>query len=290
MNPDSERPPSARSVLVLGCGDLGLRLAGALPAHWQFTGVCRSPAKLPPGVAALAADYTRPGSLDALAALAPDYVVTTLKPVGRDAAGYRRGFALATRHLLEGLEQHRPRAVLMVSSTRVYAEERGGWVEEDAPLATSDPAARAIIDAEEQLLGSGHRTAAIRCGGIYGEPGGRLLSRVAGGGITAATPERFSNRIHRDDVAGLLAHLIGRVEVGESLAPVYLGVDDCPAPQHEVEAWLAGQLGVVAAPTRQPPATHKRCRNLALSASGYRLRHPDYRSGYAAVLAARATD
>ncbi|TXS93785.1 NAD(P)H-binding protein [Parahaliea maris] len=285
--PASERSSSARSVLVLGCGDLGIRLAAQLPATWRLTGVRRDPTALPPGIQALAADYTQSGSLQSLADLAPDYVVTTLKPTGRDAAGYETGFTRATENLLAGLGGHRPRAVLMVSSTRVYAEHDGGWVDENSPLATGDPAARAIIDAEAELLASGHNASVIRCGGIYGEPQGRLLSRVAGGDVTAAEPLRYSNRIHRDDVAGLLAFLLRQVEEGGELAPVYLGVDNCPAPQHVVEAWLAQQLGVPATATRAPATGHKRCHNQVLSASGYLLRYPDYRSGYAAVLAAR---
>ncbi|MEH6637466.1 MAG: hypothetical protein V7700_18240, partial [Halioglobus sp.] len=77
--------------------------------------------------------------------------------------------------------------------------------------------------------------------------------------------------------------------------PVYIGVDDRPAPQFEVESWLAEQMGVEVRPAEvrpaeaQPrvvaPAGHKRCRNRALHSSGYQLLYPDYKSGYAATLA-----
>lgn len=275
-----------RSLAIVGCGDLGRRLAEGLPAHWRATGLRRDPSALGPPLAALAADYTRPGSLGVLAELAPDYVVAMPKPAGRDAAGYRAGFTAAAANILEGLGGHRPRGICMVSSTRVYAEGAGGWVDEGGALAEEDEVAAAIIDAERRLLASGLPVAILRCGGIYGTPGGRLLGRVADGSICRPEPVRYSNRIHRDDVAGFIAHLLGMAEEGLAWSPVYNLVDDCPAPQHDVEAWLARELGVAAIADREPGAAHKRCRNGALAGSGYRLRFPDYRAGYRALLAA----
>lgn len=283
-----ERQNRPRRLCILGCGDLGLRLAGRVPAAWEVTGIRRDITALPARVQGLSLDYTEPGSLAVLEALAPDYVVTTQKPAGRDEAGYRTGFGEAMRNLLRGLRGHRPRALLMISSTRVYRERDGAWVDEAGALSRDDPAAVAIAGAERALLDSGHNAAVLRCAGIYGDPKGRLLTRIAGGSICAPQPLHYSNRIHRDDVGGFLWHLVQQVERGEPLQPAYNVVDDCPAPQHEVEQWLASQLGVDARADRSPPgAGHKRCRNRALAASGYRLTYPDYRRGYGEVLRAR---
>jgi nucleoside-diphosphate-sugar epimerase len=276
-----------RSLCIVGCGDLGQRLAARLPADWHVTGIRRDVGRLPPRIEGVAGDYSRAGGLDRLAELAPDYVVSTLKPAGRDVAGYRRGFTEATRHLLAALGRHRPRAVLMVSSTRVYGEREGAWVDESGVLSADDGAAGAIIDAERLLLDSPQTSAVLRCGGIYGDPGGRLLARIAAGEVCAAGPPRFSNRIHREDVAGFLWHLLNLREQGEALSPVYNVVDDDPAPQQQVERWLAEAMGVAVTAERPPARYHKRCRNRALTASGYRLRYPDYRAGYRAVLRER---
>ena len=53
--------------------------------------------------------------------------------------------------LLVGLGKHKPRAILSVSSTRVYAERDGGWVDETSPFTTDDLSACRIIDAEQAL-------------------------------------------------------------------------------------------------------------------------------------------
>ena len=103
---------------------------------------------------------------------------------------------------------------------------------------------------------------------------------------------RYGNRIHRDDCAGFMAYLLAAMAAGGQLAPVYIGADDLPAPQAEVECWLAQRPGLPRNPQWTPGETaeaftigHKRCSNRLLHASGYRLLYPDYRSGYEAVLA-----
>lgn len=284
------------SVLIVGCGDLGLRTGALLlPQGWSVAGVRRNTAKLPAAFAGHAANYTQPGSLDFIAELQPDFILATFNPADRSIAGYKAGFETAIKHLLSGLGQHRPRHIFMASSTRVFAESQGSWVDEGSALAVDDPWALAIIAAERQLLDSGHNASIVRFAGIYGIPGGRLLSRVRRGELCPPEPVSFTNRIHRDDCAGFLAHLLQRVNAGEVIEPVYIGVDNEPAPRYEVESWLAGELGVaepveglpesVGEPTRHNIAGHKRCRNSALRNSGYELIYPTYKSGYSALLA-----
>ncbi len=286
----------SNSILFVGCGDLGSRSGLIMQARgWQVAGLRRDPSRLPAGFAGVQGDYTSAAGTGFMAQLKPDYVVATFNPSDRSVEGYQRGFSQAANSLLAGLGSHRPRAILSVSSTRVYAERDGGWVDETSPLAVDDPRALAIIASEQTLLDSAHRVAVVRFAGIYGYPGGRLLERIRRGELSPERPPRFSNRIHRDDCAGFLCHLLARVEAAQALEPVYNGVDDLPAPQFEVEAWLAAQMGVEARPGKHDrnlpegmSAGHKRCSNRLLHGSGYQLIYGDYRSGYGAVLAGEA--
>ena len=72
---------------------------------------------------------------------------------------------------------------------------------------------------------------------------GRLVQKVARGEIAPETPLRYTNRIHREDAAGFLIHLLSQCERGEEPEAIYNCVDDDPAPAHDVETWLAEQLG-----------------------------------------------
>jgi nucleoside-diphosphate-sugar epimerase len=282
------------SLLIVGCGDLGIRAGVELVQRGcTVTGVRRNTAKLPSAFIAHATDYTQRGSLDFAAQLQPEFVLAIFNPVDRSTSGYKAGFQTAMENLLSGLGSHRPRHILMTSSTRVFGEAEGGWVDEASPLASNDPSALAIVAAERLLLDSGHSASVVRFAGIYGIPGGRLLSRIRRGEICPAEPVSYTNRIHREDCAGFLVHLLELASAGHVLEPVYIGVDDLPAPRYEVESWLAAEMGVemdsdltsVNEPTRHNTAGHKRCRNTALHASGYQLIYPSYKSGYSNLLA-----
>ncbi len=289
----------SNSILFVGCGDLACRAGSQLlDRGWQVSGLRRDTSRLPAGFRGFAGDYAVPGDLEFIAALQPDFIVATCNPSDRTVDGYRQGFTGAAKNLVAGLGRHRPRRILWVSSTRVYAEREGGWVDEASALAGDDPRAEAIIAAEKLLLDAFDMATVIRFAGIYGYPEGRLLERIRRGELCPRQPTRYSNRIHRDDCAGFICHLLGRGESGAVLAPIYNGVDDLPAAQYDVEAWLAAAMGVQLAPAQDAAkplegapesfvSGHKRCSNHLLHASGYQLVYPDYRRGYGAVLAAR---
>ena len=279
------------SLLIIGCGDLGVRTGALLRASdYDLGGVCRNTSRLPAVFTPYAADYCEEGSLNFLEDSAPDYLLVTLKPSQFSAEGYQQGFPGAMANVLSGLGAHQPKAIFMVSSTRVFAEREGGWVDEDSHLAQAGYAAKAIIEAEQLLQKSGHPCCIVRFAGIYGNPQGRLITRLGRGEICSPTPLKYSNRIHRDDCAGFLAHLL-------SLAPadresIYIGVDSQPVPGYEVERWLALQLNpdaelieVASEGTRS--VGHKRCSNRRMLESGYTMQYGGYQAGYGAVLAAR---
>jgi nucleoside-diphosphate-sugar epimerase len=107
------------------------------------------------------------------------------------------------------------------------------------------------------------------------------------GGRAVCRPGAWSNRIHLDDCAGVLRHLLLLPEP----EPLYLGVDREPAELCEIQRWLADRLGVA------PPVSaaevgggggrrrsNKRCSSDRLAASGYRFRFPTYREGLGALL------
>ena len=117
----------------------------------------------------------------------------------------------------------------------------------------------------------------------------RLVDRVrSGGAVYQAKPPQYTNRIHRDDCAGMLRHLMA-LPAPEDL---YVGVDCEPTTDVTVLSWLAGALGAppprVATPAEAPSGAvrgNKRCRNARLLASGYTFFHPTFREGYQVVLA-----
>ncbi|HRD65541.1 MAG TPA: SDR family oxidoreductase [Candidatus Competibacter sp.] len=288
-------------ILIAGCGDVGTVLGRNLhAAGHEVWGLKRQPTDLPPVIQPLAADLTDPATLTRLPP-ALDYVVYSAAAAGFDEAHYRAAYATGVRNLLHALRQddQRPRRLLFTSSTSVYAQHQGEWVDENSPAEAASFSGRCIRAGEQFMWDSPWPAIAVRFGGIYGSGRTRLIDGVRDGTATRpAGAPIYTNRIHRDDCARVLEHLI-ELPNPERL---YVAVDDEPAPLDEVLCWLADQLGVPAPPPAprsplKPGAktdgntalrfrASKRCRNARLRASGFRFRYPSYRDGYAALLSA----
>lgn len=268
-------------VLIAGCGDVGTTLGRLLAARGDTVyGLRRSPLHAP-GIAGIRADLTRPETLTGLPP-ALDQVVYAAAADGRDEAAYRAAYPDGLTHLVRALtdQGQAPARLVYVSSTGVYGQQDGEWVDEDSATTPAHFTGRCQLEAEAVLENAPWPGVALRFGGIYG-PGRRMLIRRVEEGGTCREG-LYTNRIHRDDCAGALAHVLAM----EDPAPIYLGVDDEPAPQCRVMDWLAQRLGL------PPPAREtggevpagKRCSNRRLRASGYRFTYPGFREGYGAVL------
>ena len=120
----------------------------------------------------------------------------------------------------------------------------------------------------------------VRFAGIYGPGRTRLIERVRAGDPCSAA---YANRIHRDDCAGVLRHLLRL----ERPLPLYLAADGEPATQCAVMTWMAERLGLPAPPSADAGDGNlgKRCRNARLAASGYEFEYPSFREGYGAIIA-----
>lgn len=278
-------------ILIAGAGDVGSRLALLLVAEGhEVWALKRRPAALP-GVQVLTADVTRPETLAALP-VGLDVLVVALAPGEPGAEAYRRVYVEGTRNLMQALTGQALRHQFWVSSTSVYGEDAGEWVDEATPAHPASATGRLLLEAEAVARAAPWPCTVLRLGGLYGPGRHRLLRRVDSGEVVTTLPAAWSNRIHVEDAAGLLAHLLRQALAGVTPPPLCLGVDDAPSPQHEVLAWLAQAMARPPLPTWQQPgampgaATGKRVRNRALHASGYALRYPDYRAGYAQVLRA----
>lgn len=284
----------AARVLIAGCGYVGTELGrGLVAAGDEVWGLRRLPRDLPTGIQPLAADLMRPGDLDALPGGL--HVVYYAAAAGAsDDASYAAAYLHGLTNLLEALSRQGQQGVRVIytSSTGVYAESGGGWVDEDSPLRSDEAPSRHIVAGERLLLESGFPATVVRLSGIYGPGRTRLIDKARGATASlGAGPLLWTNRIHRDDCAGALAHLM-RVSATE---PVYLASDDEPAPLDHVLQWIAEQVGrpvPVSTPAGQGAARiagqGKRCRNLKLRHSGYRLRFPTFRQGYSSLLAGRS--
>jgi nucleoside-diphosphate-sugar epimerase len=251
-------------MVILGCGYLGLALARATLAAGE-------------PVAALTRNATRAAELRALGAApvvvadlaAHDWhpaldpanadIVNCVSPSSPGIEGYRHSFLAGLASVRAWLEQSATRgaaparSVLFTSSTAVYPQTDGGWVDENTPVETAllSPAGAVLREVEEQWLALSpslaQRAWVLRLGGLYGPSRHHLLDALRTGQKSfPGGGSHWVNLIYRDDaVAAIQACQVARPEIAGGIFNV---VDNNPVRKSEWVAWLARQLG-------QDPAT-----------------------------------
>ncbi len=273
-------------ILLAGCGDLGGELGLRLcAAGAEVHGLRRRPGRVPPPISPIGADLASGSGLKAVPRDV-DAVLYVTTPDRIDDDAYERAYVRGLRNLLGVLPDggRSLQRLLFVSSTSVYGIDDGSRVDESTATAATRFAGQRLLEGEA-LLRPVPGAVTIRFGGIYGPGRERLLDRVRRGEPVIAEPPRWTNRIHREDCIGVLQHLLHLPDP----QPLYLAVDSAPSPLHVVTDWLAEHLGVPTPPHRRQDtsssaASGKRCSNNRLLESGYRLRYPDFRTGYASMI------
>jgi nucleoside-diphosphate-sugar epimerase len=276
-----------RRILLVGLGDLGAEIARrALTAGARVTGVRRG-AAAPAGVALRSLDARDPAALAALPD-AFDAAVLCVTPSAPGEAGYRDSYLAVARSFADRYRDGSIGRMFWISSSAVFGQGEGAEIDDDAVTEPGSFRGRVMLEAEAALA-EGMPTTSLRLSGIYGPGRLALLRRVLEGRGAPAEPLHWTNRIHRDDAAAAVTFLLARSCVGDAVPERVLVTDPTPTPRHQVLAWLAERLGVRleheadGGPDRAPSRRMIPRRLLDL---GYRFLHPDYRSGFEAIITA----
>ena len=292
-------------VAILGCGYVGLELGRQLRSDHEVVGVRRSESGVraieDAGFEGVQADVTDDESLSAVPDA--DWVVFAASSGGRgaDAARevYVEGLKTAVDHFWT--RDDAPERLVYTSSTGVYGDHDGAWVDETTPLDPQTEKTEVLAEAErvarEQPADYGGHGTVARFAGLYG-PDRYRLERYLEGPVTAG----YLNMVHRDDAAGSVRYLLEEDRREE----VVLVVDDEPVEKWGFADWLADACGVEFPPkqtteerlsdpdlsetAKRRIRTSKRCSNDKLRELGYEFAYPTFREGYRAAVEAYAVN
>ena len=193
-------------LLIVGCGDIGLRVLGLLRQRFRVLALTSSPARVPAlraaGALPLLGDLDDPASLGRLAALA-DRVLHLAPPPGQGRIDPR------TRALLQALARSpRVQRIVYASTSGVYGDAGGARLDETRAVAPATDRARRRVDAEARLRHHGRafgvRVSLLRVPGIYAldRDGGDPRERVRRGApLLLPHDDVYTNHIHADDLA-----------------------------------------------------------------------------------------
>ncbi|HEU4843799.1 MAG TPA: SDR family oxidoreductase [Burkholderiaceae bacterium] len=208
-------------LLIVGCGDVGMRLLPLLRTQFRLFALTSQPGRCAAlralGAVPLVADLDRPATVRRLAGLA-QYVVHLAPPQSDGARDLR------TRHLTAILPEHG--RLVYVSTSGVYGDCGGALIDESRPVAPCNGRARRRVDAEQVLRSWAIRAGAVlsilRVPGIYAPERLPLKRLQQGTPALAEAEDVYTNHIHADDLARIVARALLRGRPNR----VYHAVDD----------------------------------------------------------------
>lgn len=287
-------------VLVLGGGYTGARLAAALNALGVATTITRrQPGKHGPAHQGAAPTWLQ---FDAEAGVVPsrrdlEGIRAVLSTVPPDA----RGRDPVLQQLGSTLVELAPSWVGYLSTTGVYGDSGGAWVDEDSPTEPGLVRSRARLECERGWRRLGLPLQVFRLPAIYGPGRSPFDSLRQGNARLIHKPGQVFSRIHVDDILGALLHCLA-LPAAQRPDTLILA-DRCPCPSSEMLGYAAHLLGLPLPPAQpynrieaqlSPMARsfwseNRRASNRRLLQLGYRLRYPSYREGLRAIMAAEGS-
>ena len=271
----------SRRVLIAGCGYVGSATADLFhAAGWEVEGWTRSPES---GIELSAKSY-RVRAVDiaepaAVEKAAGDFevVIHCASSRGGGAESYRRVYFDGAKNLIEIL---RPGRFIFTSSTSVYAQTNGQWIDETSPAEPRHETGKILRQAEEFVRQEGGTI--VRLAGIYGPGRSALLRKFLSGEARLENGGgRYQNQAHRDDIAAGLFYLATLPDDPE----IVNVVDNEPLTQLECYTWLAEKLSRPVPPesassgVRKRGTSNKQVSNRKLRALGWTPRFPTFQVG-----------
>lgn len=244
VQPRGRRRLGRPRLLIIGCGDIGGRIVARLAARFRIVALTSSPPRVPQlraaGVTPIVGDLDRRRSLARLAGFRQRVIHLAPPP---EAGGH---LDPRTRTLLTALGQ-RPQRLVYVSTTGVYGDRAGAFVDETTPAAPVNARAWRRLDAERMVRAA--RGSIVRAPGIYAHDRLPLARLRSGAPALAAEDDVYSNHIHADDLARICISALFRGGRGR----VYNAVDRSQMKMGEYFDLVADRCGLPR-PPRLPRA------------------------------------
>ncbi len=265
-----------RRVAVLGCGYVGMALIERLTrAGHECVGTTTTPARVDEiratGARCVVIELAEADRLREL--LIDREIVYLLVAAGARRRDYRGVYLDGAKSVLRAAAGSAVQRIVYTSSTGVYGQDDGSWVDEDSLTEPTSENGGVLLEAEKCLLGSTASVAVLRLSGIYG-PGRDPVTRVTrNAGCELNNGDAYVNLIHRDDIVAALVALVDTPYTG-----VLNLSDDCPTTRRTYYDELIAAAGAV--PIRwvndaESPGPGKRVRNARVKkALHLTLAHP----------------
>ncbi len=264
------------SILLIGCGDIGLAVAYALKEKgYDVAALKRNPPKDKDGIQYIKADITDKKSLENLN---KDYaqVLYIVSPDSSVESAYKSVFDEGLTNALEYFSQS---SFTFISSTVVYGQTSGEWVDESSIMIEGNMRSKVLLRAEALVSMKQEDNTIIRLSGIYGRGGNRILKKLQAEEAFPFQPPYYTNRIHKEDCVGVIVFIMIEKFKRQLEEQVYIATDSNPLSMYEVASLVALE-NTLPSPEKKylekDANQNKRISNKRIIALGYRFKYPSF--------------
>jgi nucleoside-diphosphate-sugar epimerase len=270
-------------ILIAGCGYVGTELAKLLQKNGHRVYHLSRTTKHIPGCNHIAADL-----LDLNPDILPDvqFIFYLASPNHRSQTAYENIYIQGLKNLIQAYKDRPVNRLIFASSSVVYAENSGQWINETSPVTQEGFRAKTLLQAEEIALSFSQSPMVTRISGIYGPGRHRLLDQVINQERFLEHDTIYSNRIHVMDLCRAFEHLM-RIEFNES---IYNLTDQEPTPINTILSWLATKTGTPFPEASQSTEMdHRGLKNRRITPeriirAGFTHIYPSFQHGFNAIL------
>ena len=274
---------STQNLLIIGQGDIGLPITNKLAQDGlNVTGLARRERHH----YALddKANFLQADALTLTAEQLQNFTALAIivTPDEYSTSGYHDSYLAISQHLATLTDKLTNLArIVFISSTAVYGQDNGEWIDEDtAPVMPEREASQVILQAEQVLQQSfGAKTIIIRPSGIYGRERLMRLRKAKEKQKEPVATAHWSNRIMDRDLVTIIANIM----TIDTPKPLYIATDYAPVTTFELGSWLSEQINEVS-PVIDDNKTKVTGKRLHSNIPLAWLDYPDWQVGYGDIL------
>lgn len=274
---------STQKFLIIGQGDIGLPVTNKLAQNNKsVTGLARGERHqydLDDKATFMQADAS---TLTAEQLQGFTHIAIIVTPDEYSASGYHNSYLAINQHLAQLSETLTElERIVFISSTGVYGQDNGEWIDEHTvPLTPKREASKVILQAEQVLQqGFGDKAIIIRPSGIYGRARLMRLRKAKESKKEPVAAEHWSNRIMDRDLVTIITNVL----MCDAPRPIYLATDYLPVTTFELTTWLSKQVDEIP-PTIDQTKTAVTGKRLHSNIPLAWLDYPDWQVGYRDIL------
>ncbi len=274
------------TVLIVGCGKLGIKIGENLNEQFNIVGIKRKSVDDYNDFRMIYLDVFDPLFDKTLKSIDPKYVVYAVSADDQSPLSYKNAYFDGVKKSIRSISDNctQFKHLFFISSTRVYGSQSNILLTESTIPKPHEFGGKALYDGELLVANSDLSATTLRLSGIYGAQRTHLV-KIAKEQPLWPEKNRWTNRIHDEDIVNFISHLLNKLENNCLIETLYLLTDNKPAKLFDVLNFIRSSVGLNSLDVNKFDSVEgKQLKSITTKQAGFIFKYPDYKSGYRSII------